>query len=324
MSANQPGIWNLPFSETPISVIDVETTGLTPGHDRVVEISVVRVDPGEKPRLVFDSLVNPHRPMAATEIHGITDEDVLDAPTFSDIGGDLIRSLDGSVVSAFNVYFDIKFLRFELGQINLHEVPPHFCLMYMRPMLGIGKRCRLEEACRDANINLSAAHTAGSDALASAELITHYSNVMSERGIQTFSDLGKLKKYKFVDSFSNKPYAASLVASHPNCSVVKGRSMAATGAAVHIQVPVTPEREYWEELKGALGDLEMDDEEVERLTELRTRLGLAKETVRRLHAKAFSSVIAQCIDDKWLDDREVRLLRRVRQCLSKAGWAPGD
>ena len=67
------GIKDRRIAETPVAIIDFETTGLTAGFDRVIEVSVVRVDPGEQPRLVFDTLVNPHRPVAATEIHGITD-----------------------------------------------------------------------------------------------------------------------------------------------------------------------------------------------------------------------------------------------------------
>lgn len=70
------GIAKRRIEETPVAVIDFETTGLTPGYDRVVEVSVVRVDPGERPKLVYDTLVNPARPMAATEIHGISDADV--------------------------------------------------------------------------------------------------------------------------------------------------------------------------------------------------------------------------------------------------------
>jgi len=76
------GIYTRPIDDTPIAIIDFETTGLTAGADRVVEVSVVRVDPGQEPRLVFDTLVNPHRRVSATEIHGISDADVADAPSF--------------------------------------------------------------------------------------------------------------------------------------------------------------------------------------------------------------------------------------------------
>ena len=87
------GIGSKCINDSPIAVVDFETTGLTPGVDRVVEVSVVRLNPGEVPQLVLDSLVNPMRPVAATEIHGITDADVASAPTFKEIAGDLIAAL---------------------------------------------------------------------------------------------------------------------------------------------------------------------------------------------------------------------------------------
>jgi DNA polymerase III epsilon subunit-like protein len=49
------GISPLRIDDTPIAIIDFETSGLTAGADRVVEVSVVRVDPGEEPRLVLSS-----------------------------------------------------------------------------------------------------------------------------------------------------------------------------------------------------------------------------------------------------------------------------
>lgn len=73
------GIDNRPVADTPVAVIDFETTGLTVGYDRVVEASVVRIDPGGEARLLFDSLINPGRSVAATEIsrHGLVRVPVL-------------------------------------------------------------------------------------------------------------------------------------------------------------------------------------------------------------------------------------------------------
>lgn len=62
------GIKDHRIHETPIAVLDFETTGLNPGSDRVIEISVVKYEPGREPYLAFDTLVNPLRPMVATEI----------------------------------------------------------------------------------------------------------------------------------------------------------------------------------------------------------------------------------------------------------------
>lgn len=74
------GVLHHVIKDTPIAVLDFETTGLSAGNDRVVEVSVVRIEPGLPPRLVLDTLINPRRRVAATHIHGITDRHVVDPP----------------------------------------------------------------------------------------------------------------------------------------------------------------------------------------------------------------------------------------------------
>ena len=316
------GITERCIHDTPIAIVDFETTGLTAGFDRVIEVSVVRLDPGEEPHLVLDTLVNPLRPVAATEIHGITDADVAKAPRFQDIAGDLLDVLSDCPVAAYNVYFDIKFLTFELEQAGVHHEPPHFCLMYMRPMLGLGPRCKLDEACRSLDIDHQATHIAAEDAQASARLLKRYLGLLVDRNVSTFGELGKLKSYKFVKSFRNDPL--------PEPSAFGLRPSNRLWSRIgHVPVaPVDPVRkairEYWDALKTVVVDLEITAAEMEYIANERKRLGLQKEQIRFLHARAFASAITQFVDDEWLDGREVLKLRRLHRCLSKLGWAPGD
>ena len=53
------GIVDELVQRTPVAVVDFETTGLTAGPDRVIEVSIVRVEPGREPRVVLDTLVRP-------------------------------------------------------------------------------------------------------------------------------------------------------------------------------------------------------------------------------------------------------------------------
>ena len=71
----------------PIVFFDLETTGLNPATDRIVEMALVKLLPGGK-RETFVRRINPGRPIPAetTAIHGISDEDVKDAPEFRQIG----------------------------------------------------------------------------------------------------------------------------------------------------------------------------------------------------------------------------------------------
>ncbi|MDB5384610.1 MAG: hypothetical protein JWM11_256, partial [Planctomycetaceae bacterium] len=168
------GAGALKILETPLTVIDFETTGLDAGIDRVVEVCVARIDPGQPPKIILDTLINPGRPVDATFIHGITDADVRHAPRFADIAGDLVEALSGSVVTAYNVYFDLKFLRDELGRCGVVQVPPHLCLMYLKPLLGLGVKCGLREACRELGVLHTGEHYAAVDVAASAKILVRY------------------------------------------------------------------------------------------------------------------------------------------------------
>src|SRR5574341_1618658 len=108
-------IWGRRIQDTPIAVLDFETTGFSPKSGcRVVEVAVVRVDPGSEPQLVLDTLVDPDGPVHASRIHGIQDEDVLGAPLFTDLAANVAGALQDTVVAAFNASFDMRFLEDEL------------------------------------------------------------------------------------------------------------------------------------------------------------------------------------------------------------------
>jgi DNA polymerase-3 subunit epsilon len=321
LATEMHGILDRPIHDTPIAVLDFETTGLTPGHDRVVEVSVVRRDPGQRPRLVLDTLVNPLRPMAATEIHGITDDDVREAPRFEEIAGELLAALSDCVMAAYNVYFDLKFLRYELQQAGVAQVPPHLCLMYLRPMLGLGCRCKLEEACRAHGIHYQQSHVAAHDAQASAELLELYLQDLRQRQIHTFHDLARLGSYKFTQSWTGPPLSA------PRFSLPRAARLWSRVGHVP-QRSVDPLqaalRSYWDTLKAVVADLVITDEELADAVRQRQRLGLNQEQIRFLHAKAFESAIAQFVDDQRIDDLEARKLQLLHQALAKLGWAPGQ
>jgi DNA polymerase-3 subunit epsilon len=195
----------LKILETPLTVIDFETTGLDAGLDRVVEVCVARIDPGQPPRIVMDTLINPGRRVDATFIHGITDADVKYAPQFADIAGDLLHAISGSVVTAYNVYFDLKFLRDELQRCGLMQVPPHLCLMYLKPLLGLGMKCGLRQACQEFGVMHTGEHFAAIDVAASAQILEKYLEEIKRQEIQTFQDLARKKRYKFFESLKHDP-----------------------------------------------------------------------------------------------------------------------
>jgi len=80
----------------PIVFFDLETTGVDTAHDRIVEISMIKIMPDGE-RIVKTRKLNPemHIPEAATAVHGITDEDVKDCPRFAQVAKSLAQFLTG-------------------------------------------------------------------------------------------------------------------------------------------------------------------------------------------------------------------------------------
>lgn len=326
------GILDRRIDATPVAVLDFETTGLSAGADRVIEVSVVRIEPGKEPVLAFDTLVCPNRRVSATDIHGITDEDVFDAPTFVEISGDLVRSMTDCVLAAYNVYFDIKFLTFELEAAGLGAIPPHLCLMYLRPLLGLGKRCSLDDACVAHGIGHASTHVAAADALASAGLWQEYVPALKSRNVVTFGDLADLASYKFIQSFRQAPFSTGQASTLKSGGSLKSRYAARETAPPEVPAPDSVEvkpsgtqarRLYWDALTVVLSDLVVTPEELAFLEGKKRELGLRTEEIRSLHARVFAQVIAQFTEDRWLDDQEVDKLHRLHACLGKLGWAPG-
>ena len=96
----------------PIVFFDLETTGVDAAKDRIVEISMVKVMP-DGSEVVRTRLINPqmHIPEASTAIHGITDDDVKDAPAFAQIAKSLCQFIEGCDFGGFNSNrFDLPML----------------------------------------------------------------------------------------------------------------------------------------------------------------------------------------------------------------------
>lgn len=100
----------------PIIFFDLEATGTDPGTDRIVEIAMIKINPnGSKEKYV--KRINPTVPIPpeTTAIHGISDEDIKDAPTFKQIAKELYEWMKGCDLGGYNaVRFDIPMLAEEL------------------------------------------------------------------------------------------------------------------------------------------------------------------------------------------------------------------
>jgi len=161
------------------SVLDVETTGLSPKRgDRVLEIGVVQLSEEGEIKDVFDTLINPDRHVNATRVHGITDRMVNGAPHFQDIVHQLSSLLDGTVISAHNASFDLSFLReeFRRSGTSLPNISPVCTLILARKYLSTLPSRSLESCRKFLGLPDDGAHNALADARSAAFLLKYFLN----------------------------------------------------------------------------------------------------------------------------------------------------
>jgi len=105
----------------PIAVIDLESTGIDPRTARIVRLSVLKLEPDGAERFRSE-LINPGGPIppGATAVHGITDDDVADAPRFEAFARALVEYLDGCDLAGFGIErFDLPLLEAELRRAGM-------------------------------------------------------------------------------------------------------------------------------------------------------------------------------------------------------------
>jgi len=106
----------------PLVFFDLETTGINVIHDRIVEISYLKVYPDGKEE-GKTRRINPqmHIPKEVSDIHGITDEDVKDCPPFKAVAKSLAAQIEGCDLAGFNSNkFDIPMLAEEFLRANVN------------------------------------------------------------------------------------------------------------------------------------------------------------------------------------------------------------
>jgi DNA polymerase III subunit epsilon len=114
--------------ESPLAIVDLETTGGQPAWDRITEIGVIEID-GFEATSEWSTLVNPGAsiPAPIQALTGITNEMVAAAPSFAELAGELYERLAGRVFVAHNARFDYGFLRHEFERAGLKFMAKTLC-----------------------------------------------------------------------------------------------------------------------------------------------------------------------------------------------------
>ena len=159
--------------DRPLVIFDLETTGTNTTEDKIVQFAGQKISVNSQVE-ALNMLINPQIPIppAASAIHGITDEDVTDKPTFQEAATDIVQFIGDAHLGGFNVKrFDLPLLLEELGRcgqqfsldgreiVDVMEIYHHF----EKRDLGAAVRFYLNEEFEDA-------HNAASDVEATARV----------------------------------------------------------------------------------------------------------------------------------------------------------
>jgi len=154
------------------AIIDIETTGGSARRDKITEIAIIIHD-GYEILDTWQRLINPERsiPYYITNITGINDQMVHQAPKFYEIAKEVIEWTEGCIFVAHNVRFDYGFIAEEFGQLGYTYSRPQLCTVQMSKKAFPGlKSYSLGNLVRHFQIPLTNHHRAMDDALATSEL----------------------------------------------------------------------------------------------------------------------------------------------------------
>jgi DNA polymerase-3 subunit epsilon len=158
----------------PLVFFDLETTGVDPDRDRIVQMALIRCEPGGE-RREYVTLVNPERPIPpeATAIHGIRDEDVRDKPSFAQVRREVEELLAGADLAGYNsIRFDGPLLAAELHRagsgMDLRGVRHLDALVIFRMMEPRNLTAAYRKYCGK---DLEGAHDALADTRATLEVL---------------------------------------------------------------------------------------------------------------------------------------------------------
>ncbi len=203
--------------KNPLLFFDIESTGLNVASDRIVEISIVKVSPGApgEPNKVDIKTrrINPTIPIPpeAQAIHGISDDDVKDCPTFRQIAKSLAKLMEGCDIAGYNsLKFDIpmlaeEFLRadvdFDFRKRKLVDVQNIFHKKEQRTL-----KAAYKFYCGE---NLDNAHSAEADTMATYQVLEAQLDRYADDEEPLQNDVTYLAKYSTQNRFVD--YAGRIV-----------------------------------------------------------------------------------------------------------------
>ncbi|MBP6455896.1 MAG: 3'-5' exonuclease [Chitinophagaceae bacterium] len=184
----------------PIACVDLETTGVNTNHDRIVEIAIIKVHPDgrEEEKLMR---LNPTIPIPAesTAVHGITDADVANEPTFKDVANEIKQFLNNCDLCGFNSNrFDFALLTEEFLRVDIDIDLKNRHLVDVQQIFFKKEPRNLAAAMQFyCNEGIENAHSAMADARATLQIL--YAQVEKYDDIE--NDISALHNFSMGEDF---------------------------------------------------------------------------------------------------------------------------
>ncbi len=164
------------------AIVDIETTGGSYKNERITEIAIFRFD-GEAIVDEFSSLIHPDRlvPAYITNITGITNEMLEDAPRFYEVAKRIVEITEDCTFVAHNAAFDYNFMKQEFRALGFEYSRKQLCTVRLsRKLIPGHSSYSLGNLCRDLGIKIHNRHRAAGDAIATVELFKHLLTIDTE------------------------------------------------------------------------------------------------------------------------------------------------
>jgi len=183
-------------------VLDLEATGIWVDRDKIIEIAMIKCSP-DGGREIYDKKVNPGIPIppAVTELIGITDEDVKDAPSFEKIANEVIAFMDGCDLGGFTIArFDLPVLRREIFEAGLKFNWENVKVYDAQKVFHLNEKRDLTAAYNFyCNKSHDDAHTALSDTKATLEILEAQATRYGEGDLETLNRFKYEEIVQFLD-----------------------------------------------------------------------------------------------------------------------------
>lgn len=304
---------------THFAVIDLETTGFSPRlGDRVVEVAVVRMSADGTVEDEFATLVDPERDVGPTHIHRIRASDVVGAPPFAEIAGDVAERMREAVLVAHNARFDLGFLRAEFARLGFELPPwPTLCTLRLACERSSVRRRRLIDLCAAFGVPIPQAHSALEDARAAAALLVRLLDEARQAGVRDLASLGC--EPTAFPSVPWPPVRPSGRARPRGSGPAPGTQTSYLASLVERLSPIdTGDAEvvaYLDLLDRVVEDRRVTAEEAEALLAVAREWGLDRDDAERAHREYLQALCRTALLDGWISPTEREDLQAVRILL---------